>query len=95
LTKFDDIKSVEMNWKSFSSADGITLDLRITPEPRESGGHIVSFIAMDPPEHRDQRRAVTPAVQPANLHNLEPLIRERTVDVLESLPADVVRLGQS
>ncbi len=86
VTKYDDIKSVEMDWKTFSSADGITLGLRITPELRESGGRIISFIAMDPPEHREQRRAVTPAVQPGNLHNLEPLIRERTIQVLESLP---------
>ena len=41
---------------------------------------------MDPPEHRAQRRTVTPAVQPKNLMNLESLIRERTVEVLESLP---------
>ena len=86
VTKYDDLKSVEMDWKSFSSADGITLGLRVTPELRASGGRIVSFIAMDPPEHRDQRRAVTPAVQPGNLKNLEPLIRERTIEVLESLP---------
>ena len=41
---------------------------------------------MDPPEHRDQRRTVTPAVQPRNLDNVEPLIRERTIEVLDSLP---------
>ena len=86
VTKYDDVKTVEMDWKSFSSADGITLGLRVTPELRENGSGIVSFIAMDPPEHREQRRTVTPAVQPANLLNLEPLIRERTVAVLESLP---------
>lgn len=86
VTKYDDVKSVEMDWKSFSSADGITLGLRVTPELRANSAGFVSFIAMDPPEHRDQRRAVTPAVQPANLHNLEPLIRERTIAVLDSLP---------
>ena len=67
VTKYDDIKTVEMDWKSFSSADGITLGLRVTPALREAGSGIVSFIAMDPPEHREQRRTVTPAVQPANL----------------------------
>ena len=86
VTKYEDVKTVEMDWKSFSSADGITLGIRVTPELREAGSGIVSFIAMDPPEHREQRRTVTPAVQPANLLNLEPLIRERTIAVLESLP---------
>ena len=86
LAKYADVKAVETNWKSFSSADGITLGLRVSPELRQRSAGFVSFIAMDPPEHRDQRRAVTPAVQPGNLHNLEPLIRERTIAVLDSLP---------
>ena len=86
VTKHEDLKAVEMDWKSFSSADGITLGPKITPELRDNPSPIISFIAMDPPDHREQRRAVTPAVQPANLLNLEPLIRERTIDVLESIP---------
>jgi cytochrome P450 len=86
LTKYDDVKAVEMDWKSFSSASGITLGPRLDV-PREDPP-LMTFIAMDPPEHRDQRRAVTPSVQPANLKNLEPTIRERTIQVLESLPHD-------
>ncbi len=86
ITKYDDLKSVEMDWKSFSSASGITLGLRPDAERPEGMVQTMSFIAMDPPQHRDQRRAVTPSIQPANLQNLEPLIRQRTIDVLESLP---------
>ncbi len=41
---------------------------------------------MDPPVHDVQRKTVTGAVAPTNLVNLEPLIRERTCAVLDSLP---------
>ena len=85
VTKGDDIKAVEGDWQTFSSASGITLGIP-TPETPAAGAQTTSFIAMDPPEQRAQRRTVTPAVQPKNLQNVEPLIRERTIDVLESLP---------
>ena len=38
--------------------------------------------------HDAQRKTVTGVVAPRNLVNLEPLIRERTISVLESLPED-------
>ena len=41
---------------------------------------------MDPPIHDQQRKVVTPAVAPVRLANLESLIRDRTVEVLDSLP---------
>jgi len=44
------------------------------------------FIAMDPPEHDDQRRAVHHVVAPRNLQEFEALIRKRTVEVFDSLP---------
>jgi len=47
------------------------------------------FIAMDPPKHDVQRKAVTPAVSPANLKRLEPLIRERAAKILDALPIGV------
>ena len=44
------------------------------------------FIAMDPPKHDVQRKTVSPAVSPASLHLLEPLIRERIRNTLDALP---------
>ena len=44
------------------------------------------FIAMDPPKHDIQRKAVNPVVAPSNLVNMEGLIRERTQEVLDNLP---------
>ncbi len=46
------------------------------------------FIAMDPPKHDEQRRIAQPVVAPANLKNLEGLIRERVCNILDSLPHD-------
>ncbi len=85
VTTGDDIKAVEGDWKTFSSASGITLGVPVEARAG-AGAQTSSFIAMDPPQQRAQRRTVTPAVQPKNLQNVEPLIRERTIDVLESLP---------
>jgi cytochrome P450 len=86
LSKFDDIREVEKDWETFSSANGITLGIPASRQRPEEARVLRMFIAMDPPEHRDQRRTVTPAVQPQNLNNVEPLIRERTAEVLDSLP---------
>ena len=45
-----------------------------------------SFIAMDPPKHDEQRRIAQPVVAPANLKNLELIIRERVCKILDDLP---------
>jgi len=45
-----------------------------------------SFIAMDPPRHDQQRKAVSPIVSPANLKTMEPIIRERACQILDNPP---------
>lgn len=80
ITKFDDVMAVDTNWKVFSSDykyGGIT----IIDSPQAQ-----MFIAMDPPEHNVQRKAVEATMAPANLANLEPLVRKRTAKVLDELP---------
>lgn len=47
-----------------------------------------AFISMDPPKHDEQRRVVQGVVAPANLRNLEGLIRERVCAILDDLPID-------
>jgi cytochrome P450 len=83
VTRYQDIISVDTNHAVFSSdwsLGGITLT-----DPPE-GEKLKMFIAMDPPVHDEQRKAVTPIVAPPNLATMEPLIRERTCRVLDSLP---------
>ena len=45
-----------------------------------------SFISQDGTGHDEQRKTVQPSVAPRNLAKLEPIIRERTINVLDSLP---------
>jgi len=79
------IKEVDTNHQVFSSeAKGIAIvDPYVVEEGQIQGKN---FIAMDEPEHMQQRMAVAPTVQPRNLAELEPLIRERAIDILENLP---------
>jgi len=81
------IKEVDSNNAVFSSSSkfgGIAIaDPRVAEEGQVQGE---SFITMDEPQHMPQRMAVAPTVAPKNLAELEPLIRERAVDILEHLP---------
>ena len=86
LTKYADIKKVDADHQNFSSAHGITLGLPLGTELPEGALKTTTFIAQDPPEHDVQRKTVTGVVAPSNLATMEPLIRQRTIDVLESLP---------
>ena len=83
VTRFDDIMAVDTNHAAYSSdaaLGGITIrDAR--PDLRRP-----SFIAMDPPRHDAQRKAVSPIVAPGNLAKLEPIIRERAAAILDALP---------
>src|ERR1700733_12242461 len=83
VTRFKDIMQVETSHQLYSSAaklGGIT----ITDRPMEF--RRPSFISSDPPRHDDQRKVVSPIVAPANLQNMEPIIRERVCRVLDGLP---------
>ena len=85
LTRYDDIKAVDMDHHNFSSMVPPTLGFPIDePLPRETLD-ISLFIAMDPPKHDVQRKTVAPVVSARNMHALEALIRERTANVLDSL----------
>ena len=86
VTRYDDVRAVDGDWQTFSSARGMTLGLRPSPEVDAQMARLQSFIAMDPPKHTEQRKTVRGVSAPSNLKHLEPVIRERTIAVLESLP---------
>ena len=81
ITKYNDIMAVDTNHQAFSSEPGITI-----ADQNGDEGPLPMFIAMDPPKHDIQRKTVSPAVAPANLAILGPLIRERAAAILDSLP---------
>jgi cytochrome P450 len=84
ITKYNDIMAIDTDHHRFSSdfmKGGITLgggQANMDPLPM--------FIAMDPPKHDVQRKAVTPAVSPQALHDMAPQIRERAGGILDGLP---------
>ena len=82
VTKYADIKYVDMNHQIFSSEGGITLT------DQDEDFQLPMFIAMDPPKHDEQRKVVAPVAGPRNLAALEPQIRQRVCNILDNLPRD-------
>lgn len=82
ITRYEDILFVDKSHELFSSEPQIILG-----DPPD-GLSVEMFIAMDPPKHDVQRRAVQGVVAPKNLKEMEGLIRSRTAEVLDSLPLD-------
>tara|TARA_R110001599_G_scaffold65838_2_gene185805 strand:- start:57233 stop:58474 length:1242 start_codon:yes stop_codon:yes gene_type:complete len=80
ITRFEDIVAVDSNHDAFSSEPTIAIDNVPDDLPVEM------FIAMDPPKHDIQRRAVQPVVAPQNLAAMEGLIRGRVQEILDRLP---------
>ncbi|WP_297697185.1 cytochrome P450 [Phenylobacterium sp.] len=84
ISKYNDIMAVDTNHQVFSSdylRGGITIgggSQNVDPLPM--------FIAMDPPKHDVQRKAVSPAVAPSSLAAMAPQIRERAAGILDNLP---------
>ncbi len=86
ITKYDDVKAVDGDWKTYSSDFGITLGVKVGTQLPEGMPTSKPFIAMDPPDQTAQRKTVRGISAPSSLKNLEDQIRERTVNVLEGLP---------
>lgn len=80
VTRYDDIMAVDKNHADFSAEPFIVMG-----DPPE-GLAVEMFIAMDPPRHDVQRRAVQDVVAPRNLQEMEGLIRSRVQEVLDQLP---------
>ena len=87
VTKYNDIVEVDRNHKIFSADSA-------------RGGHLLGyemffyeddmqypmFIAMDPPRHNVQRKAVSPVLNTENLKKMESRIRDSCASILDSLP---------
>ncbi len=83
LSRAAEVHQVEADHTRFSSAarlGGITITDRADDFRRPS------FIAMDPPQHTDQRRVVAPAFTPTNLGALAQTVRSHARAILDGLP---------
>jgi cytochrome P450 len=84
ITKFNDIMDIERNYEVFSSHGSIVIGDVAEEELDISPG----FIAMDPPQHDEQRKVAQGVVAPRNLMAMEPLIRQRVQSILDGLPTE-------
>ena len=86
LSRFDDVAAAHHDWRTFSSAHGVTLhDLR-NPEFRAVG----NIIYLDPPEHERLRNLVSKVFTPRAVTALEPMMRavvRETLDRVAGRPA--------
>ena len=82
VTKFDDIVEVEKDPETYSSEPTIT----VGDIPEDSVTQNAGFITMDGPRHSAHRKVAQPVSSPRNLKALEPIVRERSIAILDSLP---------
>ncbi|HEY0648980.1 cytochrome P450 [Phenylobacterium sp.] len=84
ITRYNDIMAIDTDHQRFSSdflKGGITIG-----GGQQNMDPLPMFIAMDPPKHDVQRKAVSPAVAPPALAVMAPEIRERAGAILDGLP---------
>lgn len=85
-SRYADIVDIESRPEIFSSSfehGGITIF-----DMQNTGVQLAMFIAMDDPEHAEQRKTIAPAVTPTEIGKLAGPLRERTAQLLDSLPVN-------
>jgi cytochrome P450 len=82
LSRYNDVVAAHRDWKTFSSAHGLTLDQLTDPNNMVGG---TSIIMMDPPEHDRMRKLVSRVFTPRAVASLEPLMREVITSYLDPL----------
>ena len=83
-SRFADVMAAFVDWETYSSAEGITLE-RLDPKYLEM---TPMMILLDPPRHDRLRKLVSRAFTPRRVAGLEPLVRDLAVRLLEPLAAD-------
>jgi cytochrome P450 len=81
LSRFDDVESCSVEWKSYSSARGTLLELIRSGMQMPPG----VFIFEDPPAHDIHRGLVTRLFTPRRISALEPKVREFCARCLDPL----------
>jgi cytochrome P450 len=84
LSRYRDVLSASLDWQTYSSAEGTTLE-RLDPRLFEVRPMI---IFLDPPRHDRLRKLVSRAFTPRRIAELEPFIRATVVRLLDRLHAD-------
>jgi cytochrome P450 len=92
LSRFEDVWDAHLDWETFSSSMGPTLE--------NAGPSLPMMIIMDPPQHTRLRQLVSKVFTPRRVAELEPTVRQITRERLAGLePGDQIdlfeRLGSS
>jgi cytochrome P450 len=77
ITRFQDVWDATLDWQTFSSSAGPSIEMTGTPIPM--------MIAMDPPAHSVNRGLVSKGFTPRRIAALEPRIREIVTGHLDRL----------
>ena len=84
LSRHADVLRAFRDVRRFSSADGVALERGQLPDPTR----VMSFLAMDPPQHTRMRALVNRGFTPRRVAALEPFVRELAVHYLDSVAGD-------
>lgn len=85
LSRFEDVWDAHLDFETFSSAWGQTLEKTMSPLPM--------MISLDPPKHTRVRQLVSKVFTPRRIGELEPTVRKITTDRLAGLgPGDQIDL---
>jgi cytochrome P450 len=93
LSRYDDVVTAHRDWKTFTSTQGITIDMLTDPDMgallKQATG---SMIFMDPPDHDRMRALVSRVFTPKAVADLEPMIRGLVRKYLDPLDGDEMDL---
>ncbi|MFE3196101.1 cytochrome P450 [Nocardia sp. NPDC059240] len=85
LTRHADVYAAARDPETFSSASGLTVDY--IDLVAAGFGAAKPFVFMDPPDHTDFRRRVSPGFTPRQVNSVEPEVRAFVIERLERLRA--------
>jgi cytochrome P450 len=80
ITRADDVHTVSRDWRTFSSAQGVTAVSDLMLDLMKA-----MFIGMDPPKHDRLKMLFQAGFTPRRIASHEPAIRQIVVDVLDRL----------
>ncbi len=80
ITRADDVHTVSRDWRTFSSAQGVTAVSDLMLDLMQA-----MFIGMDPPKHDRLKMLFQAGFTPRRIASHEPAIRQIVVDVLDRL----------
>jgi cytochrome P450 len=82
LSRYEDVEPALRDFETYSSARGVTLDMYLAePDPTQPP----MIIMMDPPQHTVMRKLVNKVFTPRAVAALEPMIRQKIMDVANTL----------